>query len=246
MAWKIKSRMLPSFIRLSSTGNRGNDYSSGHIWSGIWVLCNFSRSSTYSLLYTSVSRSQNVTIGQQLFLIFSLHFKINFVLLFDGLIRQPVKTVFASWSSAWKQMNHLQSHPHVQDAYWISTIRSGGAHAETAIRELYLTYKSRVTATLVKLIAQHEEVKVSKEDLLHDSFIVLIRKLEEDAEEPDSLCAYWKGIAKNYFSIHSDGMSGSSSSATRNRITDSWNSKALRRISLTMRWTPPWTRPSTC
>jgi len=54
-------------IRLSSTGNRGNDSSSASAELTNRVLCNKHRRSTYPLLSYSVSRSQNVTVFWQLF-----------------------------------------------------------------------------------------------------------------------------------------------------------------------------------
>jgi len=52
---------------------------------------------TKPLLYSSVSRSQNVTVPEQLFFIIPYFFSaMSFVLLFDGFFIEPVKTILAS------------------------------------------------------------------------------------------------------------------------------------------------------
>ncbi len=94
-------------------------------------------------------------------------------------------------------MNHLQGHPPVQDEDLIRLIRNGGPPGEQAIQQLYQQYSKGVRISFAKLLSKYGEDEARAGDLLHDAFLVLLRKIEYEALQVHSLSAYWKGIGRH-------------------------------------------------
>lgn len=93
-------------------------------------------------------------------------------------------------------MNHLHGHPLQQDQEYIRIIREGGPPANRAIQQVYLRYCQPVYRYLDKLIYKNALYKGLPEDLLHDAFLALVRRVQFEGLEVQSLCAYWKGIGR--------------------------------------------------
>jgi RNA polymerase sigma factor (sigma-70 family) len=96
-------------------------------------------------------------------------------------------------------MHHAQNHKYVQDDYFVREIKAGGSRADRAITSLYLKYRKRTYASLCRLISKNREFKGAAEDLLHDSFITLIQKIQYGPPDFYSLQGFWIGIGKNIF-----------------------------------------------
>ena len=87
-------------------------------------------------------------------------------------------------------------HPIVQDEDCIALIRSGGAAGEAAKKALYLRYRNTVRSTIADILNRFPSFKSDADDLLHDAYIVLIRKIESDHPPAHSLGLYWIGISR--------------------------------------------------
>lgn len=94
-------------------------------------------------------------------------------------------------------MNHLHCHIYSRDEDYLRDIRAGGPRAERAISCLYLKYRQQTHATIQKMVDKHGEFKGVPEDLLHDSFIVLLEKIRENAIQIKTLAGFWAGIGKH-------------------------------------------------
>jgi RNA polymerase sigma factor (sigma-70 family) len=94
-------------------------------------------------------------------------------------------------------MNHLHGHPHVQDEIFIHGILAGGAAAEQAMQDLYLTYRKQILVYLASQVRRFPEFKGHPEDLMHDAFIVLVHRIETGDGRLRSLLAFWMGITRH-------------------------------------------------
>lgn len=96
-------------------------------------------------------------------------------------------------------MNHLHCHIYLRDDDYLREIRAGGSRAETAISCLYLKHRKRTYSYLRTLISKQGAFKGVPDDLVHDSFIIMIEKIQQDAVVVRSLAGYWIGIARMLF-----------------------------------------------
>lgn len=96
-------------------------------------------------------------------------------------------------------MNHLQCHIYKQDKDFILAIQDGGAGADRAISCLYLKYRKRAYAYMSNLISKHAVYKGGAEDLVQDSFIIMVEKIRVIDFDVKSLGGYWIGISKMLF-----------------------------------------------
>jgi len=96
-------------------------------------------------------------------------------------------------------MNHLHCRVYSRDEDFIRDIKAGGFRAETAITCLYLRYRKQTFDYFERMIERHGEFKSLPEDLAHDSFIIMLDKIHEDAYPIESLAGLWIGIGKNIF-----------------------------------------------
>jgi RNA polymerase sigma factor (sigma-70 family) len=93
-------------------------------------------------------------------------------------------------------MTPFNGHPLVQDEECVDLIRSGGAAGATARKVLYLRYRDRMYHAIRQMMQLHPGCMREPNDLLHDSFIVLIRKIESGIPVERSILIFWKGIAR--------------------------------------------------
>lgn len=96
-------------------------------------------------------------------------------------------------------MHHLSYHSYSRDDVFLLEIRAGGHSAETAISDLYTSYRRRVYSTMRRLTTRHHDFRGTPEDLVHDSFLLMIHKIQFENLKPCSLSGFWLGIAKNLF-----------------------------------------------
>jgi len=96
-------------------------------------------------------------------------------------------------------MNHLHCHTYLLDKDYIPEIQAGGAGADRAISCLYLKYRSRTYAYMSNLISKHPEYKGMADDLVQDSFIIMVDKIRVNGYTVNSLAGYWIGISKMLF-----------------------------------------------
>lgn len=96
-------------------------------------------------------------------------------------------------------MNHLHCHVFHRDEDYLREISAGGPGAENAISCLYLKYRKEAYSYLEKLIAKHGEYKGSPEDLVHDAFIIMIDKIQQEPLQVRKLAGFWIGIGKKLF-----------------------------------------------
>jgi RNA polymerase sigma factor (sigma-70 family) len=96
-------------------------------------------------------------------------------------------------------MNHLHCHRFVRDEDYLPEIRAGGSRADIAISCLYLKFKKRTYLYMERLIAQNAVFKGVPEDLVHDAFIIMIDKIQQEPISVRSLAGFWCGIGKKLF-----------------------------------------------
>lgn len=94
-------------------------------------------------------------------------------------------------------MTLFNGHPRVQDEECVDLIRSGGAAGATARKVLYLRYRDTMYHAIRQMMQLHPGCMREPNDLLHDSFIVLIRKIESGIPVERSILIFWKGIARH-------------------------------------------------
>lgn len=96
-------------------------------------------------------------------------------------------------------MNHLHCHNYHQDKDFILDIQAGGIDADRAISCLYLKYRQRTYSFMSKLILKHPAYKGVAEDLVQDSYIIMVDKIRKQGFDVKSLAGYWIGISKMLF-----------------------------------------------
>lgn len=96
-------------------------------------------------------------------------------------------------------MNHLHCHTYLLDKDYIPEIQAGGAGADRAISCLYLKYRQRTYTYMNNLISKHPEYKGLADDLVQDSFIIMVDKIRVHGLSVNSLAGYWIGISKMLF-----------------------------------------------
>ena len=96
-------------------------------------------------------------------------------------------------------MHHSSHHSYTGDDTFLLEIRAGGLVAETAIAMLYTRYRRRVYHSIRRIIARHHNYRGTPEDLVHDSFILMIQKIQFENLTVRSLHGFWLGIANNLF-----------------------------------------------
>ena len=89
----------------------------------------------------------------------------------------------------------IHGHPVIQDEAFIDLIRSGGAAAAAARKALYVQHSAWIRASVTHQMHKHTGYRGGADDLVHDSYIVLIRKLEKGYLPTSPLALVWRGIS---------------------------------------------------
>lgn len=82
------------------------------------------------------------------------------------------------------------------DQHLIARIQQGGADGHQAISLLYMKYRRQVMTSLRKNFSQFPRHNETREDILHDAFLILVQKIETGIMISQSVPAYWAGIAR--------------------------------------------------
>lgn len=89
-----------------------------------------------------------------------------------------------------------------RDREWIRCIRTGGKEGAPAIHALYSAYRSSVLSHLRKHIHLFPSFRGHADDVLHESFLLLLRKIERGDTIRSTLPGLWQGIG--YYLIKND------------------------------------------
>ena len=93
-------------------------------------------------------------------------------------------------------MDQLKTSPSVTDHDLILAIKSGGPTGDKAIMSLYALYQKDVKTCMRTLMFRYNKTKEKPDDLVHDSFVIMIHKIQQHDAEVNSVRAFWIGIAK--------------------------------------------------
>ena len=93
-------------------------------------------------------------------------------------------------------MDRLKTSPSFSDEELIAAIKSGGAKADSAIFSLYAKYNRDVRSWICYLFNQQGIREDDATDILHDSFLTALHKIQYEEVNVTSLKSYWLGIAK--------------------------------------------------
>lgn len=93
-------------------------------------------------------------------------------------------------------MDRLKTSPSSVDEDLIRAVKSGGLTADTAIMSLYARYRTEVSLIISAFMIRYGHRADEPDDVLHDSFIILLHKIQHEDLVITSLKAFWIGIAK--------------------------------------------------
>lgn len=94
-------------------------------------------------------------------------------------------------------MNPLKTNPPEQDNGFILAIQAGGLSGDKAIIALYGKYVHEITLRIARLMTRFPDDAVNHQDIVHDSFIVMLHKIRYEDPVITSIKGYWLGIARN-------------------------------------------------
>jgi|SRR5687768_1104067 len=94
-------------------------------------------------------------------------------------------------------MDQLKTSPSSVDGDLIHSIRSGGLLGDKAIMTVYSLYQRDIRLYVRMLNSRYRYYQTEPDDIVHDSFIIMLYKIQNDQSSISSLKAYWTGIAKN-------------------------------------------------
>lgn len=94
-------------------------------------------------------------------------------------------------------MNPKNGYPAKRDEELIHLVRQGGDAAEPAIAALYLKYRRRMMIFIHELLHDHPACRSSAQDLLHDSYLLMLHKIEVNDIRYSSLISFWRGVCRH-------------------------------------------------
>ncbi len=99
-------------------------------------------------------------------------------------------------------MDQLKTSPLLKDDELIIAVKSGGLAGEKAIIALYARHHQEIKTCISKLTEKYSGCKCEPQDIVHDSFIVMLDKIQKDTLQTSSLRCFWLGIARNVWLNH--------------------------------------------
>jgi RNA polymerase sigma factor (sigma-70 family) len=93
-------------------------------------------------------------------------------------------------------MKPLLHQPWLPDETLARQIQSGGRDAEIAMQILYRKHRRLILYHIRNMLKSNRALQHVAEDILHDSFLVLMRKIESGRITTRSIAAFWYGIAR--------------------------------------------------
>jgi len=94
-------------------------------------------------------------------------------------------------------MDPLKTSPSSLDEDFVRAIKTGGPQGEKAIMDVYACYHKRIRSFIRQLRYRNGDHQSEPDDILHDSFIVVLQKIQYENAHITSIRAFWSGIAKN-------------------------------------------------
>ena len=94
-------------------------------------------------------------------------------------------------------MDQLKTSPACTDDEFIAAIKAGGPVADKAIMSVYTRYHKTMRIYVRALMAKSTKHNRAPDDVIHDSFIIMLNKIQLESQVVGSIPAYWSGIAKN-------------------------------------------------
>jgi RNA polymerase sigma factor (sigma-70 family) len=94
-------------------------------------------------------------------------------------------------------MDRLKTSPSLTDGELIHAIRSGGLSGDKAIMTVYTLYRKDVRSYIRMISSKYHYFQLDADDILHDSFITMLYKIQNESPVIISIKSYWSGIAKN-------------------------------------------------
>ncbi|HUR30201.1 MAG TPA: sigma-70 family RNA polymerase sigma factor [Saprospiraceae bacterium] len=94
-------------------------------------------------------------------------------------------------------MDQLKTSPSRVDDEFIHAIRAGGAIADKAIMSVYMRYNRTIHVFVHLLMSRTTKHNREPDDVVHDSFIIMLDKIQHTSSVVVSIPAFWSGIAKN-------------------------------------------------
>lgn len=82
----------------------------------------------------------------------------------------------------------------------IRELKKGGSAASAAGDQLYRMYAKSVLRTIEALVRKFRGQTEDARDLLHDSFFIMLEKIDSDGYKKGSLIHFWIGIGKGLLS----------------------------------------------
>ena len=93
-------------------------------------------------------------------------------------------------------MNQLKTSSSIADEDLICAIQSGGPQSDKAIMSLYSKYCNEVRSAIHQLMSTYGHPHTDPGDILHDSFLIMLHKVQQERVTVSSVLAFWIGIAK--------------------------------------------------
>src|SRR5688500_20168420 len=99
-------------------------------------------------------------------------------------------------------MNQLKTGSSHADEQLILAIQSGGPPADKAIMSLYSQYCNDVRSSIYRIMCNYGHPHSDPGDILHDSFLIMLNKIQLQQVPVTSIYAFWTGIAKYQWMNH--------------------------------------------
>lgn len=99
-------------------------------------------------------------------------------------------------------MNQLKTSSSLADDHLIFAIQSGGPQADKAIMALYSKYGNDVRSAIHQVMSTFGYPHVDPGDILHDSFLIMLHKIQQERVPVSSVFAFWIGIARYQWMNH--------------------------------------------
>jgi RNA polymerase sigma factor (sigma-70 family) len=96
-------------------------------------------------------------------------------------------------------MHQLKPAPTTGDDLLILAIQSGGPDADRAIMTLYNKYYNDVRAVLQSVMTRYGHEHTDPSDILHDSFLIMLYKIQHRQCEITAAGPFWSGIARYHW-----------------------------------------------
>lgn len=91
----------------------------------------------------------------------------------------------------------MKTIPSSRDEELVCLIRSGGPDGDKAIMKVYGLYSRQIRAFIQSYNLKMHEHQTDANDLVHDSFLIMLQKIRKEDNIITSIFSFWIGIARN-------------------------------------------------